>query len=76
MVTFKERCNVPGRDPSLLHELAQRDLQEEDRDASDEHDQQVRDQEYPYNIQNHIRYLTSQHVWLIKSMNQKRGRLR
>lgn len=43
--TLKEGSDVPRRDSSLLHELAQCDLQEEDRDSSDEHDQQVRDQE-------------------------------
>lgn len=46
--TFKEGCDVPSRDPSLLHELTQCNLQEEDWDASDEHDQQVGDQENPY----------------------------
>lgn len=49
--TFKEGCDVPCRDPSLLHELSQCDLQEEDRDAPNEDDQQVRDQENPCNTQ-------------------------
>lgn len=49
VATFEEGCDVPGRDPSLLHELSQRNLQEEDRDASDEHKQQVGDQEGPCN---------------------------
>lgn len=47
--TFEEGRDVPGRDPSLLHELSQRNLQEEDWDASDEHKQQVGDQEGPCN---------------------------
>lgn len=43
--TFEEGCDVPGRDPSLLHELSQCNLQEEDWDTPDESDQQVGDQE-------------------------------
>lgn len=43
--TFKEGCDVPGRDPSLLHELSKGNLQEEDWDPSNEHKQQVGDQE-------------------------------
>ena len=43
--TFEEGCDVPSRDPSLLHELPQCNLQEEDWDASDEHNEQVGDQE-------------------------------
>lgn len=49
--TFEEGCNVPGRDPSLLHELSQCDLQEEDWNAPDEHENKVRDQENTCNTQ-------------------------
>lgn len=43
--TFKEGCNVPGRDPSLLHELSKCNFQEKDWDPTNEHKQQVGDQE-------------------------------
>lgn len=43
--TFKEGCNVPGRDPPLLHELSKCNLQEKDWDPSNEHKQQVGDEE-------------------------------
>lgn len=49
--TFEKGCDVPGRDSSLLHELSQRNLQEEDRNPPNEHDQQIRDQENPCNTQ-------------------------
>lgn len=44
-VTFKERSDVPHIDASSLHELAQGNFQEEDGDSSNNHDQQVRDEE-------------------------------
>lgn len=53
MGTFEEGCDVPGRDPSLLHELSQCNLQEEDWDAPDEHNQQVGDQENSCNTHIH-----------------------
>lgn len=43
--TFKEGCNVPGRDPPLLHELSKCNLQEKDWDPANEHKQQVGDEE-------------------------------
>lgn len=51
--TFKEGCDVPCRNPSLLHELSQCNLQEEDWDAPDEHNQQVWDQKNTCNTQIH-----------------------
>lgn len=62
--TFEEGCDVPGRDPSLLHELSQCNLQEEDRDAPDEHNQQVGDQENPCNA--HIYHMVTIITWHVK----------
>lgn len=43
--TFKQGSDVPDVDATSLHKLSQSDLQEEDRDSSDEDDQHVGDQE-------------------------------
>lgn len=41
-VTFEEGSDVPGSNPTLLHELPQGHLQEEDGDPPNKDNQQVR----------------------------------
>lgn len=45
MNTFEERSDIPCGDAPLLHELPQGHLQEEDRDAAHEDDEQIGDEE-------------------------------
>ena len=48
LLTFEQGADIPDVDAAGLHELAQRDLQEEDRDSSDEGDQNVGNKEHTW----------------------------
>lgn len=66
--TFEEGRDIPGGDPSLLHELSQCNLQEEDWDAPDEHNQHVGDKENPCNAHMHQGHVHNHHM----SSNRKK----
>lgn len=46
LLTFEQGADVPDVDAAGLHELAQRDLQEENGDSSDQGDQDVGNKEH------------------------------
>lgn len=48
LLTFEQGADVPDVDAAGLHELAQRDLQEENGDSSNQSDQDIRDKEYTW----------------------------
>lgn len=76
LLTFEQGADVPDVDAAGLHELAQRDLQEENGDSSNQGDQDIRDKEYTWGRKERVGTCTGQPFspWLASAAFGSPGR--
>lgn len=76
LLTFEQGADVPDVDAAGLHELAQRDLQEENGDSSNQGDQDIRDKKYTWGRKHRVGNCTGQPLspWLASVAFRSPGR--